>query len=264
MAKFNVKQDEPLLIVKNISKKFKDVYAVKNASLEVYPKQKIFLFGASGSGKSTFLRCINYLSIPNEGTVWLDGDYIGGTYVNGKWVKDNHTVLAKKRMHIGMVFQHFNLFAHLSALDNVTIGPIKILGKNKSEAEIRAKTLLEKVHMEAHMEKLPAQLSGGQKQRVAIARAMAMDPKLILFDEPTSALDPKLSTEVLEVMSDLAKEDMTMVVVSHELSFAKNIGDVVIYMEDGEMIESGPPKQVFDAPSDPRTESFISHIKDKK
>ena len=250
-----------LLKLTNICKSYNEVPAVRNVSMEVKKGERVVFIGASGSGKSTLLRCINYLTVPDDGTVWLDGKYIGGHYDDsGKWVQDTPGELAKKRQCIGMVFQSFNLFAHLNAIDNVTLGPTWVLGKKKDESVQIAKELLRKVHLESHMHKLPAQLSGGQQQRVAIARALAMNPMLMLFDEPTSALDPKLTREVLDVIVDLANENITMIVVTHELGFANQVADTVVYLENAEVIESGPPSVVLEKPNDERTQLFLSHF----
>ncbi|NPV75700.1 MAG: amino acid ABC transporter ATP-binding protein [Anaerolineae bacterium] len=254
----NMNGAHPLLKVKNLTKKFGDHFAIKEANLEVMRGERVVLIGPSGSGKSTLLRCINYLEVPTSGTVWLDGEYIGGRYNDdGSWVKDSPSQLTKKRQHIGMVFQSFNLFAHLSALDNVTLGPRWVLNMPKKEAVEIAQQLLEKVHLEEHSHKLPAQLSGGQQQRVAIARALAMNPKLMLFDEPTSALDPRLTNEVLDVMLELAEEKMTMIVVTHEIGFAREVADVVFFLEEATIVESAPPALLFSDPKDERTRQFL-------
>lgn len=257
----NQKQDHVLLKVDHINKRFDKLDAVVDASLSVKRGERVVLMGPSGSGKSTLLRCINYLEIPTKGKVWLDGDFIGGS-INDKneWVHDSPKDLARKRQQIGMVFQSFNLFAHLSALENVTLGPRKVLGVSKEEAVELAKKLLAKVHLADHTHKLPSQMSGGQQQRVAIARALAMNPKLMLFDEPTSALDPRLTSEVLDVMLDLAKENMTMIVVTHEMSFARQVADTIYYLEDGLIVESGSPKEIFENPKETKTKMFLAHL----
>ena len=254
-------ETETLLKLRNVCKSYNKVPAVKNVSMDVCKGERVVFIGASGSGKSTLLRCINYLTVPDEGTIWLNGEFIGGHFdEEGKWVKDSPRELAGKRKNIGMVFQSFNLFSHLNAIQNVTLGPIWVLGKKKGEAEQIARDLLRKVHLESHMHKLPSQLSGGQQQRVAIARALAMNPTLMLFDEPTSALDPKLTREVLDVIVELARERITMIVVTHELGFAKQFADTVVYLENSEIVESGPPNVIFEAPKDERTQLFLSHF----
>ena len=254
---------EPLLRIEGLSKVFGTVTALRDASLSVLQGQHVVLIGASGSGKSTLLRCINYLEVPTRGTVWLDGQTIGGHLdATGKWVADRTADLVRKRRDIGMVFQGFHLFAHLSALDNIAIGPQRVLGRPMGECRERARALLDKVHLRQHADKRPAQLSGGEQQRVAIARALAMTPKLMLFDEPTSALDPRLTHEVLGVMQELAHEGMTMLVVTHEMGFARRVADVVVYMDLGCIVESGPAKQMFTQPQQPQTREFLSYIMD--
>jgi polar amino acid transport system ATP-binding protein len=250
---------QPLLRIEHLSKRFGKTAALIDASFKINRGERVVLIGASGSGKSTLLRCINYLEVPDEGTIWLDGELIGGRYAaDGKWVKATHRELAYQRRKIGMVFQSFNLFAHLSALDNIAIGPQWLLQQSKQEARERAQQLLQKVHLADHGYKLPGQLSGGQQQRVAIARALAMEPQLMLFDEPTSALDPRLTREVLEVMIELAREQMTMVIVTHELGFAREVADTVGFLDEGRVIERGTPAQIFTNPRDPRTQSFLA------
>jgi ABC-type polar amino acid transport system ATPase subunit len=251
--------DNPILLkVEHLTKRFGSIAAILDANLELFKGEKVVMIGPSGSGKSTLLRCINYLEIPTEGTIWLDGEYIGGFIgKNSKWVKDSPSQLAKKRQNIGMVFQSFNLFAHLNALDNVTLGPRWVLNTPKNDAIEIAHNLLKKVHLEDHKHKFPGQLSGGQQQRVAIARSLAMNPKLMLFDEPTSALDPRLTHEVLDVMMELADEKMTMIVVTHELSFAREVADKVIFLEEANIVESGPPEILFTNPKDERTRQFL-------
>lgn len=260
--KNKVNQDQILLKVEHLNKRFDKLDAVVDANITVRKGERVVLMGPSGSGKSTLLRCINYLEIPTRGKIWLDGSYIGGSFNEKKeWIQDSPIELARKRQQIGMVFQSFNLFAHLSALENVTLGPRKVLGISKEEAIKLANKLLTKVRLAEHSHKLPGQMSGGQQQRVAIARALAMNPKLMLFDEPTSALDPRLTSEVLDVMLELAAENMTMIVVTHEMSFAKQVADTIYYLEDGLIIESGTPKEIFENPKEVRTQLFLTHLR---
>jgi polar amino acid transport system ATP-binding protein len=220
------------------------------------------LIGPSGSGKTTVLRCLNHLETPSGGEITLAGDTIGGNYVGeaARWEPMSETKLALQRRKFGFVFQRFNLFPHLTALQNVTIGPRKVLGLSKAQAEARSAEQLVRVSLGDHMDKLPSQLSGGQQQRVAIARALAMEPRLILFDEPTSALDPELVHEVLDVMGALAREGMTMVVVTHEMSFARKVADRLIFMADGNFLEEGSPEDIFTAPREEKTRRFLTHV----
>jgi ABC-type polar amino acid transport system ATPase subunit len=251
---------QPILRIEHLSKNFSTTQALIDANLEVTAGEVVVLIGPSGSGKSTMLRCINYLEVPTQGRIWLDGEYIGGRLEGDtRWVEDNPGELARKRQKVGMVFQLFNLFAHLSALDNIAIGPHKVLGKPKAECRELAQQLLQKVHLAEHGHKLPFQMSGGQQQRVAIARALAMNPKLMLFDEPTSALDPKLTHEVLEVIQDLAEEGMTMLVVTHELNFARKVADTVVYLEEARIVQAGTPEEIFAHSTNEHVRRFLSY-----
>ena len=257
--------NDVLLRLEHLSKDFGTTEAVKHANFTVTKGEVVVLIGPSGSGKSTLLRCINLLEVPTAGKVWLDGEFIGGHYDDeNKWVPDTPAVLAHKRQKIGLVFQMFNLFSHLTALDNIVIGPHKVLKKPKKECQELANSMLTKVHLEEHTHKFPFQLSGGQQQRVAIARALAMNPKLMLFDEPTSALDPMLTHEVLDVMVELAEEGMTMIVVTHELGFAKKVADTIAFMDLGNIVEMGPPNQIFETPQKEQTRNFLNHYKEGK
>lgn len=231
-----------------IKKSFANLHAVKGVDIEVYDGEVLCIIGPSGSGKSTFLRCLNMLEIPDEGTVEVDGVVV--TPQN----------LQEMRTKMAMVFQNFNLFAHLNVLDNITIAPINVKGVPKEVAEAKAKELLELVGLGEKANAFPRNLSGGQKQRVAIARALAMEPEIILFDEPTSALDPEMVGEVLDVMKELAKEGMTMVVVTHEMGFAKEVATDVIFMAEGEIVEQGTPKELFDNPKEERTQNFLKKV----
>ncbi|CAF29785.1 amino acid ABC transporter ATP-binding protein [Methanococcus maripaludis] len=234
----------------NIHKKFKEAHVLKGVDLKVAKGEVLVIVGPSGSGKSTLLRCINGLEKTTEGHIFFEGDDITDKKVN----------INKIRQKIGMVFQQFNLFPHLTVLDNITFAPRKVLNVSKKEAEELARELLKKVGLEGKENQYPIQLSGGQQQRVAIARALAMKPDAMLFDEPTSALDPELVKEVLDVMKQLAYEGMTMVVVTHEMGFAKEVGDRLIFIDDGQILEDGNPSDVFSNPKNERTKNFFGKI----
>ncbi|MBA2858971.1 polar amino acid transport system ATP-binding protein [Methanococcus maripaludis] len=234
----------------NIHKKFKEAHVLKGVDLKVAKGEVLVIVGPSGSGKSTLLRCINGLEKTTEGHIFFEGDDITDKKVN----------INKIRQKIGMVFQQFNLFPHLTVLDNITFAPRKVLNVSKKEAENLAIELLKKVGLEGKENQYPIQLSGGQQQRVAIARALAMKPDAMLFDEPTSALDPELVKEVLDVMKQLAYEGMTMVVVTHEMGFAKEVGDRLIFIDDGQILEDGNPSDVFSNPKNERTKNFFGKI----
>jgi ABC-type polar amino acid transport system ATPase subunit len=248
-----------LLSIRGLSKFFSDVPVVDRVSLEVAPSEIVMVVGPSGAGKSTLLRCLNRIEIPSEGEVLLDGVNMAGEMRNGKLVADPPKAAARKRRRIGMVFQRFNLFAHLSALDNVAIGPHRVLGAKLSDARALAAEQLARVRLSDHVMKRPAQLSGGQQQRVAIARAMAMRPVLMLFDEPTSALDPELVGEVLEVIRSLADEGMTMIVVTHEMQFAREVGTRVLFMDGGRVVVDAPPAAFF-ASQHERAREFLRRV----
>lgn len=239
-----------MISVKNITKYFGHHEVLKDISAEIAPQEVVVIIGPSGSGKSTFLRCMNGLETVSKGEI----------FVNQMEITHSKTNLSLVRKEVGMVFQRFNLFQHLSVLENLTIGPIQVLKKSKEEAEKKAYTLLEKVGLKDKAQAYPDQLSGGQQQRVAIARALAMDPIVMLFDEPTSALDPEMVGEVLAVMKDLAREGMTMVVVTHEMGFAREVGDRVLFLDEGRIVEQGTPEQIFNNPQEERTKSFLSKI----
>ncbi len=241
-----------LLSVDRLHKKFGDKTILKSVSLDIERGETAVLIGPSGSGKTTFLRCLNFLETPDGGTIHLDGERIGG--------KMTEPVLARQRRRFGFVFQRFNLFAHLSAIDNVAFGPFRVLGLSRDAANERASAALDRVHLGAHIGKRPNQLSGGQQQRVAIARALAMQPDVMLFDEPTSALDPELVREVVDVMRDLADSRMTMLVVTHEMGFARQAAHRVVFMDGGHIVETGSPEQVFGEPREPRTRRFLQHL----
>jgi len=239
-----------LLKVENIHKRYGKEEVLKGVSFELKRGETKIVIGPSGTGKSTLLRCINRLSLPDKGQVWLEGEEITHSKSN----------INQLRAKIGFVFQDFNLFSHLTALKNVSIAPMKVMRMKKEEAAKLAMEELERVGLGDKADAYPAQLSGGQQQRVSIARALAMSPKLILFDEPTSALDPELIGEVLEVMINLAKDGMTMLVVSHEMGFARSVADEVIFMEHGVIVEQGPPQQLFSNPKHQRTGEFLHKI----
>ncbi len=238
-----------MIQLQNVHKYFGQLHVLKGVSTEIDAGEVVVIIGPSGSGKSTVLRCMNYLEEPTQGDVIVDGMNLN--------VKEN---INNVRAEVGMVFQRFNLFPHMTVLDNITLAPQKIRGLSKSEAESIAHDLLGKVGLSDKAEAYPEQLSGGQQQRVAIARALAMKPKVMLFDEPTSALDPEMVSEVLDVMKDLAKEGMTMVIVTHEMSFAKEVATRVLFVDGGEILEEGTPAEVFDTPKHERTKSFLSKV----
>ncbi|MBU9714901.1 amino acid ABC transporter ATP-binding protein [Evansella tamaricis] len=239
-----------MIKVTDLHKSFGDLEVLKGINAEVQEKEVVCVIGPSGSGKSTFLRCINRLEDITSGEVVIDGESLTDPKLN----------INKLRSQVGMVFQHFNLFPHKTVRENITLGPIKVKDMNQEEANKLATQLLEKVGLSDKADVYPASLSGGQKQRVAIARALAMSPKVMLFDEPTSALDPELVGDVLEVMKDLAKEGMTMIVVTHEMGFAREMGDRVIFMDEGKIMEEGTPSEIFDNPQNPRTQTFLSKV----
>lgn len=242
----------PVIQAQAIRKSFGEIPVLHGVSLDVAAGETVVIIGASGSGKTTFLRCLNRLEEPSDGAVRLDGDLVGAS--------GSEKQVADQISQFGFVFQRFNLFPHLTAQENVAIGPEKVRGLSRTEARALAKQELTRVQMLDHAGKRPAELSGGQQQRVAIARALAMRPRVMLFDEPTSALDPELVQEVLDVMKGLAREGMTMVVVTHEMSFAREVADRVIYMENGLIIEEGPPEQLFTAPKSEGAQRFLRHL----
>jgi polar amino acid transport system ATP-binding protein len=244
----------------SVCKNFGALNVLKGVTLEIGRGQVLVLVGPSGSGKSTFLRCINHLEQVNAGRLYVDGDLIGYRERGAKLHEMPPREAAKQRRDIGMVFQHFNLFPHRTALDNIIEAPIHVKGMKKAAAVARGQELLEQVGMAEKATAYPAQLSGGQQQRVAIARALAMDPKLMLFDEPTSALDPELVGEVLGVMKKLASEGMTMVVVTHEMGFAREVADQLVFMDAGVIVERGNPREVLSNPKHERTKAFLSKV----
>ena len=251
---------KPMVKAESVCKNFGALKVLKGVTLEIGRGQVLVLVGPSGSGKSTFLRCINHLEQVNAGRLYVDGDLIGYREKGGKLYEMPLREAAKQRRAIGMVFQHFNLFPHRTALANIIEAPMQVKGVKKAAALERARDLLDQVGLGEKAEAYPAQLSGGQQQRVAIARALAMDPKLMLFDEPTSALDPELVGEVLNVMKKLASEGMTMVVVTHEMGFAREVADQLVFMDGGVIVESGAPREVLSNPQHDRTKAFLSKV----
>lgn len=239
-----------MIKVANLHKKFGDLHVLKGIDCRVAPQEVVVVIGPSGSGKSTFLRCINLLEEPTEGEIYVDGVKITSSNAN----------INKVRQNMGMVFQLFNLFPHKTVLENLTLAPVKVLNMKKDEAVGNAHALLKKVGLSDKADAYPKQLSGGQQQRVAIARALAMRPKVMLFDEPTSSLDPEMVGEVLAVMKDLARESMTMIVVTHEMGFAREVGDRVLFMDNGQIVEEGTPEEIFSNPKHNRTKAFLSKV----
>ena len=239
-----------MIEVKNLCKSFGDLQVLKGISETINDREVVCVIGPSGSGKSTFLRCLNLLEDPSGGEVFLDG----------KKINDSDVDIDEIREKLGMVFQGFNLFPHMTVLDNLTLAPIKVKGMEKAAAEEKARKLLETVGLADKAEKYPASLSGGQKQRVAIARALAMDPEIMLFDEPTSALDPEMVGEVLNVMKNLAENGMTMVIVTHEMGFAREVADRVLFIDEGNILEQGTPAELFGNPQHDRTKNFLSKV----
>ena len=250
----------PMVRAEMVCKNFGALKVLKGVTLEIGRGQVMVLVGPSGSGKSTFLRCINHLEQVNAGRLYVDGDLIGYRERGGKLLEMSPRDASKQRRDIGMVFQHFNLFPHRTALGNIMEAPIHVKGVKKDLAVSRARDLLEQVGLTEKADAYPAQLSGGQQQRVAIARALAMNPKLMLFDEPTSALDPELVGEVLAVMKKLAEEGMTMVVVTHEMGFAREVANQLVFMDEGIIMESGNPREMLANPQHDRTKAFLSKV----
>lgn len=239
-----------MIVAKNVQKSFGQLEVLRGIDLHVKEKEVVVIIGPSGSGKSTFLRCLNLLEEPTGGDITVDGMALTDKTANINKIREN----------VGMVFQRFNLFPHKTALENITLAPLKVKNLSQQEANSVARDLLAKVGLQGKEDSYPDQLSGGQQQRVAIARALAMKPKVMLFDEPTSALDPEMVGEVLAVMKDLAREGMTMVVVTHEMGFAREVGDRVLFIDEGKVIEQGTPEQIFGNPQHERTQSFLNKI----
>ena len=239
-----------MIKIKNLNKSFGDIRVLKGIDLEMDKGEIMAIVGPSGSGKSTLLRCMNLLEVPTEGEIIFEGTNIADKKVN----------IDEIRQKIGMVFQNFNLFPHKTVLENITLAPVLLKKMSKVEANKKAEYLLDRVGLLDKKDAYPAQLSGGQKQRIAIARALAMEPDMMLFDEPTSALDPEMVKEVLDVIKELAKEGMTMAIVTHEMGFAKEVGDRIIFMDNGNIVEQGTPEEIFSNPKNPRTIDFLSKV----
>ena len=239
-----------MIDVRNLTKSFGDHVVLKNISEHIEKGEKVVIVGPSGSGKSTFLRCLNLLETPTEGEIWFDG-----TMIN-----DAKTNVNQLRQKMGMVFQHFNLFPHLTVMENITLAPVKLKLMSKEEAEANAMRLLERIGLADKADAYPSMISGGQKQRIAIVRALAMNPEVMLFDEPTSALDPEMVGEVLELMKELAEDGMTMVVVTHEMGFAREVATRVLFMDEGIIMEQNDPKEFFANPKNPRLQDFLSKV----
>ena len=251
---------EPMVVAVDVHKSFGPVTALAGVSIRIPRGDVLCIVGPSGSGKSTFLRCINQLEVPDRGAIFVDGELIGYRESGGKLHELRDREVAAQRRDIGMVFQRFNLFPHMTALENVMEAPVQVKGMAKEAAAKLAREHLERVGLADKLGTYPRQLSGGQQQRVAIARALAMQPKLMLFDEPTSALDPELVGEVLDVMRDLAEDGMTMIVVTHEMGFAREVGDALVFMDGGVVVERGRPREVIANPKHERTRAFLSKV----
>nr|WP_020499569.1 amino acid ABC transporter ATP-binding protein [Sciscionella marina] len=251
---------EPMVRAEGVCKHYGRLEVLKGIDLEVAPREVMCVIGPSGSGKSTFLRCINHLEKVNAGKLWVDGELVGYRQHGDKLHELREHEVAEKRREIGMVFQRFNLFPHMTALGNVIEAPVQVKGIPKAEAKQQGEDLLTRVGLADKADAYPNQLSGGQQQRVAIARALAMKPKLMLFDEPTSALDPELVGEVLAVMRGLAEDGMTMVLVTHEMGFAREVGDSLVFMDGGVVVEKGKPRDVISNPQHERTQSFLAKV----
>jgi len=247
-----IKNNDIIISVRGLEKHFKggDIKALNGVDTDIHKGEVLVVIGPSGSGKSTFLRCLNLLELPTGGTITFEGVDITDPKVN----------INIHRQKMGMVFQHFNLFPHMTVLRNMTIAPMQLLKKSKEEAEKKAMALLERVNLADRANAYPSQLSGGQKQRIAIVRALCMEPEVMLFDEPTSALDPEMVGEVLDVMKELARSGMTMVCVTHEMGFAREVGDRVLFFDDGKIVEEGTPSEIFSAPKEQRTKDFLNKV----
>jgi polar amino acid transport system ATP-binding protein len=251
---------KPMIVVRGLHKRFGTLPVLNGVDLEVREGEVCCVLGPSGSGKSTMLRCMNHLEVPSAGEITVDGRLIGYRRTRDRLRVLGDAEVCHQRRSLGMVFQRFHLFPHMTAIANVMVGPVDVLGEPKNQARAQAMVLLERVGLSDKANRYPRELSGGQQQRVAIARALAMSPKVMLFDEPTSALDPELVGEVLQVLRDLARDGMTMVVVTHEIGFAREVADTVVFMDDGVIVERGPARGVIDHPSNARTRSFLAKV----
>jgi polar amino acid transport system ATP-binding protein len=249
-----------VVTIEDLHKSFGSLEVLKGIDLAIPSGEKVAIIGPSGSGKSTMLRCVNYLEVPTRGHIYLEGELFGERLVEGRYIRMTERELASQRRHIGMIFQSFYLWPHLTARENVAIAPEKVFGLPRKLALELADTMLAKVHLAEKRDTFPERLSGGQQQRVAIARALAQEPKVILFDEPTSALDPELVGEVLKVIEELAREGRSMMLVTHEIRFAQNVADRVVFIDRGVIVEQGPPAEVIRRPSHERTRSFLSQL----
>ncbi|CAN7221861.1 amino acid ABC transporter ATP-binding protein [Variovorax sp. LjRoot290] len=256
-----MRHTDPIVRAVDVRKSFGDFQALQGITLDIAAGEVLCVIGPSGSGKSTFLRCINQLETVTDGALWVNGELVGFRQVGNKLYALSETEIARQRLKTGMVFQRFNLFPHMTALENVIEGPLRVQRRPREEVLAEARALLDRVGLAHKSEAFPIDLSGGQQQRVAIARSLAMRPQLMLFDEPTSALDPELVGEVLSVMRDLATSGMTMVVVTHELGFARDVATRVMFMDQGQIVETGTPARVLSAPQHPRTREFISAVR---
>ncbi|MEN3261228.1 amino acid ABC transporter ATP-binding protein [Sodalis endosymbiont of Spalangia cameroni] len=252
----SIASESPIVVCNNVYKSYGNVRVLEDVSLTVRKGETLVIIGPSGSGKTTLIRCINHLEKIETGTIYIGDNLMGYRLKNGELIEDSERNIARLRRRVGMVFQRFNLFAHMTALENVAEAPVKVLGKDKKTAKEQAVKLLSRVGLSHYLAHYPSQLSGGQQQRVAIARALAMDPDVMLFDEPTSALDPEMVGEVLSVIKDLADRGMTMIIVTHEMEFARQVADTIVIMENGKIIEQGTPGIIFTAPSNPRTKTW--------
>ncbi len=250
----------PIVSIVDVEKHFGAFQVLHQVSLDVFAGEVVCLIGASGSGKTTLLRCINQLAQQDSGAIWIDGELNGFAIANGRLHRLSEREVARQRLATGMVFQRFNLFPHLTALENIIEGPVQVLRRPQAEAVEEARALLARVGLADKADHYPAQLSGGQQQRVAIARALAMQPRVMLFDEPTSALDPELVGEVLAVMKQLAASGMTMIIVTHELGFAREVADRVVFMDHGRIVEQGPAEEVLTSPREARTQAFLNAV----
>jgi polar amino acid transport system ATP-binding protein len=254
----------PLVEMRGVTKRFGEITVLDAVDLAVAAGEKVAIIGPSGSGKTTLLRCVAHLEKPSDGYVAIGGERIGQKFSGGRWREMSDSEIARVRTGIGMVFQRFNLFPHLTALENVMLGPLRVLKRPRAEVEPLARELLRKVGLAHKAADYPERLSGGQQQRVAIARSLAMQPRLMLFDEATSALDPELIGEVLAVMRDLAREGMTMLIVTHEMQFAADVADRIVFMDHGRIVDEGPPAELFRSPSHPRVQAFLRAVVDRQ